>query len=496
MFTRTNTVRRIFVFTSVVLLSLTILAGGIFAQRLSGKGETEKVLSVDPAGIDAIDLSRVPQIDVKASEYDVPVVGQMRGTLSIPAVAGVCGDTPGGLAIEVEATGGTNASYATLKEGFDAINAGTHTGVITIDVCGNTTETATASLNASGVGSSLYTAISISPAGGVARTITGSISAEGMLVMNGADNVTIDGLNTGANTLTISNTNSGAVSATSTIRFIGGATNNFITRTSILGSFSGSLATNGGNIFFSTDAVSGAGNDNNTISFCNIGPAGANTPSKAIWGNGSVTTAAIANSGILIDNNNISDYFLASGTTAGINISTGNDNWTISNNKFFQTATRTFTGAAGVRYSGIVISSGGTFPGRYTVTGNIIGFGAANGTGTTTITGTGTGLGNEIRGIDLSSVSGAAVTSVQGNVITGFNQTSSRNSTTTSASCFIAISVGTGTGRFDIGNTTGNTIGSLDGSTTIAVSQASTTVNTAPFIGIFDNSFVTGNSVQ
>jgi hypothetical protein len=39
--------------------------------------------------------------------------------------------------IRVEATNsGNNADYPTLKDAFDAINAGTHTGVINIGVCG------------------------------------------------------------------------------------------------------------------------------------------------------------------------------------------------------------------------------------------------------------------------------------------------------------------------------------------------------------------------
>jgi len=49
-------------------------------------------------------------------------------------------------------TAETTLDYATLKEAFDAINAGTHTGVINIGVCGDTTETLPAVLNASGVG--------------------------------------------------------------------------------------------------------------------------------------------------------------------------------------------------------------------------------------------------------------------------------------------------------------------------------------------------------
>ena len=61
----------------------------------------------------------------------------------------------------------------------------------------------------------------------------------------------------------------------------------------------------------------------------------------------------------------------------------------------------------------------------------MIGFGAANGTGTTTITGTGTGLGNEVRGMDMRAASTGTATSVQGNMISGINQTSNRGSTTT-----------------------------------------------------------------
>jgi hypothetical protein len=41
--------------------------------------------------------------------------------------------------VDVAATGGVNASYTTLRAAFDAINAGSHTGVITIGISGNTT---------------------------------------------------------------------------------------------------------------------------------------------------------------------------------------------------------------------------------------------------------------------------------------------------------------------------------------------------------------------
>ena len=58
--------------------------------------------------------------------------------------------------VDVTSTGGTSPlSYTTLKLAFDAINAGTHTGVITIGISGNTTEVLSAVLNASGSGAAL-----------------------------------------------------------------------------------------------------------------------------------------------------------------------------------------------------------------------------------------------------------------------------------------------------------------------------------------------------
>ncbi|MGC2627402.1 MAG: hypothetical protein WA269_11225, partial [Candidatus Udaeobacter sp.] len=127
--------------------------------------------------------------------------------------------------VRVEATNsGNNADYTTLKAAFDAINAGTHTGVINIGVCADTTETASAVLNASGVGSANYTLVLITPTG--VRTISGAIVAGSPLIdLNGADNVTIDGLNSGGNSLTISNTTASATAGTSTIRLINGAQN-------------------------------------------------------------------------------------------------------------------------------------------------------------------------------------------------------------------------------------------------------------------------------
>src|SRR5439155_7796572 len=103
----------------------------------------------------------------------------------------------------------------------------------------------------------------------------------------------------------------------------------------------------------------------------------------------------------VVTNNNIFDFFSATLSSSGIDIRAGNSNWTISNNRIYQTATRTFTTTA-LRYAGITLSgTSGATGDFHTITGNVIGFGAANGTGTTTITGSS----NEFRGLDLPVVS-------------------------------------------------------------------------------------------
>ncbi len=251
-------------------------------------------------------------------------------SLTVTATAGLTGPT----------------DYPTLKAAFDAINFGTHQGNITVKINTSITETASAVLNASGSGTtpniSSYTSINMYPTV-TGLTIGGNLATAPLINLNGADNVTIDGRvnQTGLKDLTITNTSTSAVTATSTIRFIGGATNNTITNCNVKGSATMAVTTEGATILFSTDALTADGNDNNTISNCDIGPAGANLPTKAILGNGSTTTTAIGNSGIIITNNDIHDYFGAAVTSSGIATTTGCNTWSITNNRFYQTASRT-----------------------------------------------------------------------------------------------------------------------------------------------------------
>lgn len=417
---------------------------------------------------------------------------QTRGALpAAPLAAGVCDAVPAG-PIEVEGTltGTTPTAYATLGEAFTAVNNGTHTGDISIDVCGDTNEgDTTATLNANGSGLASYTSITITPAGGAARTISGArAGGNPMIDLNGADNVTINGLNTGGNSLTIANTTVSNSSGTATIRFIGGATNNTITNANIQGSGTMSVATNGAVIFFSTDTVTANGNDNNTISNNNIGPAGANLPTKAILGNGSLTTTAIGNSGIVINNNNIFDYFGATVTSSGIATNGGCNSWTITNNRFYQTGTRTWT--TGAIHRAIDIGNSSTTSGAqgFTITGNIIGYASNTQTGTYTLTGS-TG---KFQGIYFNGITGGTLSDISSNTVASVSLSGVTSNGTSTSSPFLGILVQNG-----VANTNNNTIGSQLTTGSLTFSTNSTTSTDVHGIYNFsvNNWTATGNNI-
>lgn len=412
------------------------------------------------------------------AEAKVEAQGPSRTSVLTP---GTC-DTAGPIEVESTLPSGPTA-YATLALAFTDINAGLHTGAVTIDVCGDTTEptvaaAASATLNASGAGAASYTAISVNPVGGAARTISGASTAGfPMIDFNGADNVTIDGLNTGGNSLTIANTTVSATSNTETFRFIGGASNNTITNSNIQGSSSMSVATNGAVIFFSTDSVALTGNDNNTISNNNIGPAGANLPTKGILCNGS-TAATTGNSGLVINNNNIFDYFGAAVTSAGVAVNGGCKDSSITNNRFYQTGTRTWT--TGALHNAIFLNSATSTSGvqGFTVTGNIIGYASNTQTGTYTLTGS-TGL---FRAIVHNGISGGTVSNINSNTIASVSMTGVTSSGTGTSSPFMGILVTNGSA-----NTSSNTIGSQVA--TGSLTYSTTTTSSTDAYGVYNFSF-------
>ena len=357
--------------------------------------------------------------------------------------------------------GAANRSYATLKAAFDALNlvavqAGNN---ITLSISGNTTKAASAVLNQPATSS--WASLTISPSGGAARTITGAVTGN-LVDLNGADNVTINGLNTGGNSLIISNT---ATGASNTIRFIADASNNIIQNCTLEGS--ASTASNAV-VLFSTGTTTG--NDGNNINNCNITAAGANQPVNGIFSQG--TSAAIDNSGNTLNANNISDFFSAALLTSGVNIGTGNSTWTITNNKLFQTATRTYTTAQ--THSIINVASGD----GHTITGNTIGYASSSATGVYTMTGT---IATRLISINLAVGTGTA-SSVQGNTVTAISlATSSGAATTNGILCGINVTAG----AVNIGNITPNIIGSASGTGALV---ATPTTTQGAIVGIHSSS--------
>lgn len=368
--------------------------------------------------------------------------------------------------VNVSATGGVNNTYLTLKEAFDQINLGTHTGVITCSIVGNTTETVTAALNASG-GTSSFSSVTISPSGGAARTITGSIAGH-LIDLNGADNVLIDGLNSSGNSLTISNTSTST--SASTIRFIADAINNTVTRATILGSTGSALSSGFGVIFFSTGTTTG--NDGNTISNCDISAAGTNLPINGIFSQGS--SASIDNSGISILNNNISNFFNTNSASNGIHMNLGTSGWTVTGNSIYQVGTRTYSTA---NTHNAIVSTNGS---GYIISNNFIG-GSAPSAGGSAYTMAGT-IATRFIGINLSAGTTTTVNSVQGNTISNIQlNTSSGAATTNGILCGINVTAG----NANIGTTTGNTIGATSGVDNI---RAISTTVSGLLVGIHSSS--------
>jgi gliding motility-associated-like protein len=350
---------------------------------------------------------------------------------------------------QVTVSGATagNGIYTSLTNAagaFAAINAGIQTGSnIVITITANvSTESGTNSLNAG-----VWTTLTINPSG--ARIISGAPTAGTPLInLNGADRVTINGLNSGGNSLTISNTSTATTAGTSTIRFIGDASNNTITNTTILGSTTAATTTLAGTILFATGTTTG--NDNNTISNNNIGDAGPGTtfPSMAITSSGS--SVGVSNDSISITGNNIYNWFSTSGANA-INVLANSSVWTVNTNKFYQTFPRTgLTSANYLKCIYIATASGG----GYIVNNNVIGYSAAAGTGMFINTG------GRFTGIEIA-VAASPVSNIQGNTLNNINWTTASGASVAGGSPFNGIIVTAG--GVNIGTTTGNTIGNVTG---------------------------------
>jgi hypothetical protein len=243
---------------------------------------------------------------------------------SYKIVQGYAGSIPVGV-------GQTFTSLTAVGGIFDSINKGSLSGDVTLSIVSDLLleDGAVALTQWSESSSSPTYKVTIAPSAATERLIAGNVSVvgSGLIKLDGADRVKIDGRFAGSGRyLRFRN----RAQAGTTISLLNDAHNDTITYCYIEGTNNTSGVIN----FGTTNVSNGTGNDSNSINNCfigdTLGSAGtSNRPSAVIYSNG---TANFENSENSIVNNNIYNYI-----SNGINVTaTGNgSNWNITGNSFY-----------------------------------------------------------------------------------------------------------------------------------------------------------------
>lgn len=280
-------------------------------------------LGSSPAGATASVNPPVQNVHAHGAVNSFSILG---GTISSTQTVGSGGDYP-----SLSGAGGF----------FAALNGGVAAGDVVVTITSDLTEDGSVML--SQVNSDNYPppSVTFQPDSATMRTISGD-AANGLITLNGADGVIIDGSFGGSGRyLTFRNT-----SDATTLLFINDASGNTVHNCIVEGL-----------IYFSTGAVTG--NDNNLITGCQVrdlSTATGEVPFILIEAFG--TPGLAANS-----NNTIANCELFNFNLLGIYIfSAGNESWTLSDNNIYE------VNAAAQANTGIYMNGGGT----NVITGNFI----------------------------------------------------------------------------------------------------------------------------
>lgn len=231
--------------------------------------------------------------------------------------------------------GGTYPSLTGPGGLFAALNGAVLTDNLVVQVTSDLVETGGVMLNQANSNDYPLATVTIRPDSPVMRTISGA-AAGGLISLNGADRVIIDGRSGGAG-LYLTFRNSNISSSATTLLLINDACENTVSNCIVEGA--GTSATLGV-IAFSTGTTSG--NDSNLVTGCQVRDlsSSAGVPRNAICSSGSSST--VSNSFNTISNNEVFN-FNSFGIYAA---STGNDSWTVSGNNVYlvNAATNSATG--------------------------------------------------------------------------------------------------------------------------------------------------------
>ncbi len=363
----------------------------------------------------------------------------------------------------------SNGNFSTLKAAFDAINAVDQTGSdIVIQVSASITDNNTATLN-NGVWNSLEIYPTIS---GV--VLSGNIAAP-LIDFNGSSRITIDGRvnKTGTTkSLAIQNTSNSTVSnEISTIRFINGVSNNVIQYCIIKGAARTTASDHNpsisGNIFISTGGNSNIVIQNNDITMVD----NANRPYNGIYSRGATEQL---NTNITIQNNHFYDLLHPAGTNyhhvSCVYLHSFTSHADIISNHFFQTITHPASSWNHYYFININSVQGSSFK----VTNNRMG-GREPNCGGDYYTTTENASQLSYRAVSVNS-SLDGISTIDGNVLRNFSHISAGGS----ASYLWAFELRNG--RWDVGLTEGNVMGSDSGNGSILLHHKSATTNqyTAP----------------
>lgn len=357
-----------------------------------------------------------------------------------------------GLVYVASSSGVMNGVYSNMGEAFSKINDGTHQGDIVITVGDGPGQTilepVEAKLNKSGVGAVQYGSVLIHP-GGTNITIKGEITNNssgnccypgGVLSLFEANNVTIDGRQSGqGSTIDLSIENTSVHSKASAMTFIN-ASNNILEYVTLKSSNSGTSGGYGTLSFKDNNASGGdPGCDNNRVENCHFTLSGTDMPNVAIASDG-VPGTEEHNDNILI-NNTITNFkrygiWLGGGSSDG-----GNRDWIIEENQIYQMASVTFSSAnmAGICV-GTPFSSSGSEAGTFRIANNRIGGNGSGGNWEAVTT-----IGSRyLAGVFVNTTVLTSETNITGNQISDFHVTVNESNYSSANPSFSGILVTNG----------------------------------------------------